>query len=295
MLRSHVSTARHREYHLHFLSLRSAPLSAGQNQTWVRPRRILRTVVNLRSGLCFTMTRYVRGVHSHSRSHILILNSELAEGQRILVVSCHIVWNVSAPAAVFGNRLDFCGIVLLMWGASLPSIHFAFICDPALKQFHWLLVSLTACGCIIFTLHPQFLGPTFRKYRALMYTSFGLSAITFVVHGIFLYGLAVQKKRLALEWMALMAFLNIAGAAVYTSRVDLLPYPLDLSDYHTDTPQLPERWIPYRFDYLGASHQIFHILVLAAGLVHYKALACALYEVRGQTHQCAIESVFSPA
>nr|POE47260.1 hypothetical protein CFP56_00592 [Quercus suber] len=27
-----------------------------------------------------------------------------------------------------------------MWGASLPSIHFAFVCDPALKQLHWYLV-----------------------------------------------------------------------------------------------------------------------------------------------------------
>ena len=42
--------------------------------------------------------------------------------------------------------------------------------------------------------------------------------------------------------------------------------------------QLPERWFPHRFDFFGASHQIFHFLVFAAGLVHYKALVCALRE-----------------
>ena len=49
------------------------------------------------------------------------------------VRSCHVAWNISPSVASFGNRLDFCGIVLLMWGASLPSIHFAFVCDPTLK------------------------------------------------------------------------------------------------------------------------------------------------------------------
>ncbi|KAL1589725.1 hypothetical protein WHR41_01655 [Cladosporium halotolerans] len=181
---------------------------------------------------------------------------------------CHVIWNLSAPAASFGNRLDFSGIVLLMWGASLPSIHFAFLCDPMLKYLHWGLVSLSASGCIVFTLHPSFLGPTFRKYRALMYTCFGLSAILFVSHSIYLYGFVVQRRRLAIEWMALMGFLNIAGAGFYASR-------------------LPERWFPNRFDFVGASHQIFHLLVLAAGLVHYKALVCALNEARGPVDFCA--------
>lgn len=57
--------------------------------------------------------------------------------------SCHIIWNHSAPVASLGNRLDFCGIVLLMWGASLPSIHFGFICQPLYRYIHWLLVRVT--------------------------------------------------------------------------------------------------------------------------------------------------------
>jgi adiponectin receptor len=55
--------------------------------------------------------------------------------------SCHIIWNLSAPAACFGNRLDFSGIVLLMWGASIPSIHYAFVCDMTLEYLHCFLVS----------------------------------------------------------------------------------------------------------------------------------------------------------
>ena len=55
--------------------------------------------------------------------------------------SCHIIWNLSAPAACFGNRLDFSGIVLLMWGAGIPSIHYAFVCDTTLEYLHCFSVS----------------------------------------------------------------------------------------------------------------------------------------------------------
>lgn len=80
-------------------------------------------------------------------------------------------------------------------------------------------VSISASGCIVFTLHPSFLGPAFRKYRALMYTCFGLSAILFISHSVMLYGFAVQRQRLAIEWMAMMGLLNITGAIFYASRV----------------------------------------------------------------------------
>ena len=92
-------------------------------------------------------------------------------------------------------------------------------------------VSTSAGGCILLTLHPAFLGPTFRQYRALMYTCFGLSAILFISHSIFLYGFAIQKRRLSIEWMALMSFLNIAGAVIYASRVSLL-LVIALSRWH---------------------------------------------------------------
>jgi adiponectin receptor len=58
----------------------------------------------------------------------------------------------------------------------------------------------------------------------LTYICFGSSAITFTAHGMFLYGFAEQRKRLALEWMGLMGFLNLAGAAIYALRVRPLRY-----------------------------------------------------------------------
>ncbi|GAB7365418.1 hypothetical protein MBLNU230_g6496t1 [Neophaeotheca triangularis] len=217
---------------------------------------VLFTLYFLGVAICFASSAWSTSPHHSS--------VEFATDRRC---SCHIIWNLSPPAAALGNRLDFCGIVLLMWGASLPSIHYAFICEPSLERLHWALVSFSAFGCILFTLHPSFLGPTFRKYRALMYSCFGLSAVFFISHSILLYGFAVQKRRLALEWMALTGVLNLLGAAFYASR-------------------LPEAWFPHRFDFVGASHQIFHLLVFAAGIAHYKGLTCAFWEARVSQSLC---------
>lgn len=177
-----------------------------------------------------------------------------------------------------------------MWGASLASIHFAFICDPWLRTLHWALVSASAAGCIAFTLYPVFIKPAFRVARAGMYASLGLFAVVFVMHGVYLYGFTFQRRRLALEWMILMALLNFLGAAFYALRVSsvLNAFPLWMLIH----AKFPEAWFPYKFDNLGASHQVFHVLVLAAGLVHYKGLASAFVEVRGLQHTCQAVTVF---
>jgi adiponectin receptor len=52
-----------------------------------------------------------------------------------------------------------------------------------------------------------------------MYASLGLFAVVFVLHGVYLYGFAVQRRRLALEWMTVMALLNLLGAMFYALRV----------------------------------------------------------------------------
>lgn len=56
-----------------------------------------------------------------------------------------------------------------------------------------------------------------------MYASLGLSALVFVVHGLVLYGWEVQRQRMGLGWMGLMAGLNLTGAVVYATRVRYVP------------------------------------------------------------------------
>jgi adiponectin receptor len=102
----------------------------------------------------------------------------------------------------------------------------------------------------------------------------------------------MQKRRLNIEWMALMGFLNIAGAVVYASRASLLLLKALCRCRFAYRFQIPERWFPTRFDFVGASHQIFHLLVLAAGLVHYKALIGGLHAARAPDNLCVASDAF---
>lgn len=50
--------------------------------------------------------------------------------------------------------------------------------------------------------------------------------------------------------------------------------------------QIPERWAPYKFDIYGASHQIFHIAVIIAAIIHFCGLLEAFAFLRSQVNVC---------
>ena len=45
--------------------------------------------------------------------------------------------------------------------------------------------------------------------------------------------------------------------------------------------KIPERWFPRKFDICGVSHQIFHVSVVVAALIHYVGLLRGLDAVKG--------------
>ena len=137
----------------------------------------------------------------------------------VLSATYHIITNHSPKVQRFGNQLDYLGIVILMWGSTIPSIYYGLYCDPTLQKLYWANVSVLAIICIVATLHPKFRHPTIRPYRAAMYAALGLSAVAFVVHGILLHGFEIQNRRMSLAWMGLMAGFNLVGAVLYAIRV----------------------------------------------------------------------------
>ncbi|KAK8045041.1 hypothetical protein PG993_005065 [Apiospora rasikravindrae] len=179
----------------------------------------------------------------------------------------HVNWNNSKELTALCNKLDYLGILVLMWGAGIPTIYYGFHCNEGLRWLYWTSTSGTALACGIFTLNPHFSSPKFRHWRACFYAGFGLSSIIFVVHGLVLHGWEVQRSRMSLVWMGWMATSNLVGAAVYAARV-------------------PERWAPYRFDICGASHQLFHIFIIAAAVIHFDGLLVAFRIIRSTQSPC---------
>ena len=199
----------------------------------------------------------------------------------------HVISNHSPRVQKIGNQLDYLGIVILMWGSTIPSIYYGLYCDWQLQLIYWLIVSVLATLCIVFTLHSGFRHPTFRPYRAAMYAGLGMSAVGFVCHGLSKYGWETQNQRMSLDWMALMAITNLAGAITYGTRVSFEEQRRARKRNDTDTCQYPEKLHPYVYDIYGSSHQILHIAVIFAGLAHMCGLFRAFKHIHTNSVVCA--------
>ncbi|KAF7509939.1 hypothetical protein GJ744_007253 [Endocarpon pusillum] len=165
----------------------------------------------------------------------------------------HLISNHSPAVNKFGNQLDYVGIVLLITGSFVPSIYYGFWCDTTLQRLYWTMICSLGAGCTSISVMSRFRTPTWRPFRAGMFVLMGLSAVFPVLHGLRLYGASQMKKQIGLSWLVLQGGLYILGAAIYAARV-------------------PEKWSPGRYDILGNSHQIFHVLVVLAAVSHLTGL-----------------------
>ncbi|KAE9367450.1 hemolysin-III channel protein-like protein Izh2 [Stipitochalara longipes BDJ] len=167
----------------------------------------------------------------------------------LLSATFHKIMNHSPKMDKLGMQLDFQGVILLMWGATVPLIYYGFYCDKTLQWVYWSLLSAFAILCSIFTFQPRFSDPFLRPLRAATFGSLAFLSIIPMIHGIIKYGWALQSQRMDLKWVLVTLGLNTLGAAAYAIK-------------------FPERWFKKTFDIFGASHQWLHIMVILAGLAH---------------------------
>ncbi|KAF2712517.1 HlyIII-domain-containing protein [Pleomassaria siparia CBS 279.74] len=224
--------------------------------------------VNIYSHLIGAISAFVAGVTSF---YILQPRYESATKEDVLVFSCyflgavaclgmsatyHTIQNHSPEVSSFGNKLDYLGIVFLIWGSFIPVLYYVFQAEPQLIKTYWTMITTLAAGTSVVSVHPRFRTPALRPFRALMFVLMGLSAVIPVLHGIRLYSLNHLRKTVGLDWVILEGVLYILGAGLYAAR-------------------FPERTNPGKYDIWGSSHQIFHVLVVMAAASHLVGLVKA--------------------
>ena len=176
----------------------------------------------------------------------------------ILSTTFHTLSNHSPEVHRFGNELDHIGVVLVIYGSTLPATYFEFYCQPAVQKLYWTLSTVFAVASAVFTLQPKFRKPTYRRARFYMYTALGLSTFVPVVHGLLIvHSYQELNEQMSLNYLLGLGVLNFSGAAIYAGR-------------------MPERWFPRRFDVWGSSHQIMHVLVVMGALSHERGLLKAV-------------------
>nr|XP_045592482.1 adiponectin receptor protein-like isoform X2 [Procambarus clarkii] len=169
------------------------------------------------------------------------------------------------------EKLDYCGIALLIMGSFVPWLYYGFYCDFQPKLIYLTAVVLLGITTIVVSLWEKFSTPTFRPLRAAVFLTFGLSGIIPAVHYTLIEGFDYAITRASMGWLILMGALYVIGALLYAVRV-------------------PERFFPGKCDLWFQSHQIFHILVIAAAFVHYHGISeMAMYRL---THgDCTAEDL----
>ncbi|KAI0158040.1 hemolysin-III channel protein-like protein Izh2 [Hypoxylon sp. FL1284] len=162
---------------------------------------------------------------------------------------CH-----SEAVCSLGMKLDYQGILLLMWGANVPLIYYSIPCELRSQIAYWSLNTLLAGLCSVATFHPSIGGPHLGHMRAWLFATFGFcSVIAPILIGIAKHGIEDQTSRVGLPWILLTALFDGIGVVVYALK-------------------FPEQRYPRMFDLFGASHQVMHVMVVLAALTYTKAM-----------------------
>lgn len=147
--------------------------------------------------------------------------------------------------------VDYTGISLLIAASIMTTEYTAFYCEPVSRWVYLVLTATLGVGGVILPWHPTFNRNDMAWARVAFYVSLGATGFVPVLQLSFTRG-----TDWAWEFYAPIAKsvgVYLVGAIVYASQV-------------------PERWCPGAFDYIGGSHNLWHIAVLGGILFHYAAM-----------------------
>ncbi|CAG8971203.1 hypothetical protein HYALB_00010576 [Hymenoscyphus albidus] len=202
----------------------------------------------------------------------------------------HVVANHSEKVAAFGNQLDYLGVVVLMWGSTIPSVYYGFYCNARLQKIYWSVSFVTylhlndhTADVILLDLYigsgmcsnntkpeiPSSLTLSTSRGDVLRAWSFGNCIYHTRPHYLRL-GDPNTKNESGLD--------GIDGFTKSDWRCNLC--------FSTKCPFIPERWYPMTHDIFGTSHQILHFMVIFAGLAHMVGLLKAFGHLHSQQSPC---------
>lgn len=199
----------------------------------------------------------------------------------------HTLMNHSMGISYLWLRLDYVGILALTLGDFVSGIRVGFYCDPTLQKIYWSMVRMsqpilpsttilpfvfedltllvtTQADCFpphfqtltlglltsILVIHPKyFQTPRYRNLRVTAFITLAVSGLIPLAHGIIIYGFRRMWIASGMPYYLLEGGILVLGAFFYATRC-------------------PESIKPGRFDVWGCSHNIFHVLVVAATVVH---------------------------
>ncbi|XP_012992400.1 progestin and adipoQ receptor family member 3a isoform X2 [Esox lucius] len=162
--------------------------------------------------------------------------------------------------------LDYAGIFIGTLGCYVPGVFHAFYCNNYWRQVYLVTVLAMILAVFFAQIHPHYLSKQWQHLRSVMFCSVAGYSVIPTLHWVWLNGgfsselvQAFIPRVLGMYAIAALAFV------FYVSKV-------------------PERYFPGQLNYLGSSHQVWHVLlVLMFYWWHRSALLILDYR---HTHPC---------
>lgn len=140
----------------------------------------------------------------------------------VLSTAFHTLMAHSRAVYLLGMKLDFQGVLVLMWAATAPLVYYTFPCrdGAVVRAAYAALFTALAGACSAVTFLPRFSGPHLGPYRAALFGAFGAGSFAVpITHGLARYGLEEMWRRVGLGWILGTVVCNGVGVGVYGLKV----------------------------------------------------------------------------
>lgn len=189
-----------------------------------------------------------------TKTDVLIAGVFFFAACKCLVCSC--LWHTmnsiaNQPLMERFACVDYTGISLLVATSIMTTEYTAFYCDPISRWTYLTLTAVLGLGGTILPWHPTFNRADMAWARVAFYVTLSLTGFLPFFQLSYTRSLAWASHFYAPILKSVTVY--FAGAVLYAMKV-------------------PERWWPGMFDYVGGSHNIWHIAVLGGILFHYAAM-----------------------
>lgn len=171
-------------------------------------------------------------------------------------------------------RVDLAGISFLVLASFFPPVVFTFYCNERVLLFYLSVCFVLCSSTLVFSMLPLKQMQELRQLRVIAYVAAGGFSLAPLAQIAMTNGIDSAEMELYTNHGNLfyVLLLYLLGAIIYVFRV-------------------PERWYPGKFDLFMASHQLWHALVFAAAILHYKG-SVNQFEWRRE-NMCANETIVS--
>ena len=161
----------------------------------------------------------------------------------------HLFKYQSERSAELWQKVDHLSIIFLLWGSDMPMICYGFWSFPTLQMIYVVTVTMMII-CVAFIIkNNEMQLPHLSVLRNTIFV--GTCAVGWMqlIHEMSLKGWSSSSALQALACWAKAFGTYLLGFAFFVSRI-------------------PEVLIPIKFDLIGASHQIWHVLIVIAAIIH---------------------------